>query len=242
MLNDSASIVALVVGTLGFSSAIITLIFSAKHNRKTLDLQLRIDAQDRQKSYNRVMGSLLKTYRSYLNHKMLYAETGVKSIPDKLLIMQLDNLDSFEAEIVYFQQVTNEESEIIPELTIYIHELLDFLNRFKIISKNLSSSEQIEGVDQSLSEQIDQFKLAIKRAHNYSYEELLDQCFLDLLNLISKKADVSEDFMNEVKMFDSEEMASETLKFQEKIKTRMQESINRQLGTEINIDELMKSM
>lgn len=235
-MNDSATIVALIVGVLGFVAAILTLVYTNINNRKNLELSQSIDRRESQKSYNRVLGSLLKVYHSFLKHKMLFSENGVEHMPDHLLITKIDELDSFEENIDHFRAVTEDELEIIPELTLFIHELLDLLGRFEMVSQHFESIEVQEGIS---SDQLELLKLKFKRAHNYSYEEVLDEYFLDLIHLISEKSDVQDDFLKEVKSYNSEESFEESAKVQSEIKNRMQESLSRQLGTDFNFDDFM---
>lgn len=236
-MNDSATIVALIVGVLGFVVAILTFIYTNKNNRKNLELSQSIDRRDTQKSYNRVLGSLLKVYHSFLKHKMLFNEDGVEHMPDEVLMLKIEELDSFEDNIEYFKVVTTEESEIIPELTLYIHELIELLEKFRLVSEHFSSLGSVGGIP---DDQLQLLKLAFMRAHNFSYQEILDEYFIDLIELISDKADVEDGFLEEVKSYNSEESSSESLTIQSKIKSRLEESLSRQLGEDFSFDDFFK--
>lgn len=132
-INNTTAIVSLIVGIAGFLSAIITLIFTVRNNNRNYKIQAEKHANEKSKSYNKVLGSLLKVYHSYNKHKFLLKEDGMDNIPDKNLIKMIDLIDDFECEIKRFKETTNSESEIIPELTMELHELNDILSRFQII-------------------------------------------------------------------------------------------------------------
>jgi len=139
--------VTLIIGLLGFTTAILTLIFSHLNNNRNLtfllekdkrdredrlkrdELEFNKDKWDRQKAYNRVLGCLLKVFRSYIVHKHYYNEKGVENIPDSLLPQLLDKIDHFNSDIKSLNKTVNIETEIIPELTIILHEFLDLLTQ-----------------------------------------------------------------------------------------------------------------
>jgi len=227
IINNSTAIVSLIVGTLGFLTAILTLIFSSRNNRRNYKLQEHKENRERSKSYNRVLGNLLKVYHSYIKHKHLYKDEGVQDFPDAVLVQFVDKIDNFEVEIVKFKKVVENESEIIPELTIYIHELLDLLSRFELLSEHIPIN------DSSIE------KLVFKRAHNYAVSELLDEYFDDLILKLSQKADIEENFIETLKEFNSDDTICKTIKIQQKILKRMMESLSKQTGQNLEISDLI---
>jgi hypothetical protein len=225
----STSSVTLIIGLLGFTSAILTLIYSHFNNKKNLNLLLEKDIRERQRAYNRVLGSFLKVYHSYIKHKYLFNEDGVLIIPDKYLVQMLDKIDNFNSEINSFRKCIANETEILPELTIYLHELLDLLGRFELLSSAIPTDP--------MNPNSEQMKVLFQRAHTYAVKELLDEYFTDLIETIAKRADVSEEFLQDINAFNSTETIEKNIKMQEEIMTRMMQSLSRQLGGDVKIED-----
>ncbi len=237
LLNNSTAIASLIVGGLGFLSAIITLIFNAHNNNRNFELQAKINSlqnekenREKSKAYNRVLGNLLKLFHSYVKHKQLLDENGVNNIPDNYLLQILDEIDSFENEIERFNIVANNETEIIPELTMQLHQLLEVLNRFLFMSKQFRDNES----DSYLQDN----KLILKRAFVYSICEFLDDMFNDVINELSQKAETTNEFKILIAQFNSEKTIKKSIEIQEKLTKRLLESLSRQLGKEVTKEEL----
>lgn len=230
-LNNTTAIVSLIVGALGFLSALVALIFTVRNNNRNYKLQADKNEREKNKSYNRVLGSLLKVYHSYIKHKYLYSDDGVKNIPDFALIKLIDKIDNFEPEINRFKIVADNESEIIPELTFQIHELLDLLSRFQLMSEQIANDE----FDSDLQKN----KLMLKRAHIYAVKELLDEYFLNLIIDLSKKADVDDEFQKALSEFNSDETIKKNLELQKTLFDRMITSLSKQLSRTVTMDELL---
>lgn len=236
-LSNSTAIASLVVGGLGFMSAIATLMFNAYNSKKNFELQVKInnlqhekDNRDKSKAYNRVLGNLLKVFHAYVKHKQLLSESGFKDVPDEYLLKLLDEIDSFESEIVKFNSVANSETEIIPELTMQLHQLLEILNRFLLMTKHFKKNQS----DSYLQEN----KLILKRAYIYSVSEYLDEMFDDVIKELSYKAETSNEFKDLISQFNSQETINQSFEIQEKLILRLLESLSRQFGREVTRDEL----
>ncbi len=238
----------LIVGVFGFTMAILTLIYSNfnnKRNHKFLlekdkrdredrlkkdELDFAKDKRDRQKAYNRVLGSFLKVYHSYIQHKYLFSESGVSNIPDKYLMKTVEKLDNLNFEIISFKKTVSEESSILPELTIYLHEILNLLGRFEMVVAEIPT-------DISEEDSINA-KLIVQRAHSFAVEELLDEYFTDLIEKIAIKADISDEFLTEIKEFNSTGTIERNMEMQNEILKRYIESISRQTGQDIDINSI----
>ena len=236
------------IGILGFLTALVTLIYSHYNNKRNFEylsekdklnrednlkrdnFELKKDKKERQKSYNKILGSFLKVYHSYLKHKMLFDENGVNNIPDEYLIQQIDKIDNLNDEIKTFKKVANEQAEIIPEITIYLYEILDLLGRFEMTLEQIPKGLSLEEEGPT--------KLLIQRAHSFAVEELLDEYFTDLIDQIAIKAEVTDEFLTEIKEFNSEESAQKNLGIQNEIMKRYLESLSRQTGTKFDINDL----
>lgn len=229
-LNNTTAIVSLIIGGLGFLSAIGTLIFTARNNNRNYQLQIDKDEREKSKSYNRVLGNLLKVYHSYIKHKHILHENGLKDFPDFMLEQLIDKIDNFEQEIENFRNVVENESEIIPELTIQLHELLDLLKRFQLMSELFR--------DYEFDLNLQQNKIVLKRAFIFSVKELLDEYFLDLINDLSEKAEVTDGFKENLAEFNSEETIERNLELQNKLIERMLDSLSRQLNRPVSRKEL----
>ena len=154
----------------------------------------------------------------------------MKNFPDHILEQIIGKVDSFENEIEKFQVVINNESEIIPELTIQLHEILDLLGRFQIMSEKFKNKE--------FNLESDMNRLVLKRAHLFSVKELLDEYFSELINDLSEKADVSDKFKEIMFEFNSEKTRKSLLEIQNLLIERMLESLSRQLGRKITFNDL----
>tara|TARA_R110000764_G_scaffold119039_2_gene206633 strand:- start:33506 stop:34228 length:723 start_codon:yes stop_codon:yes gene_type:complete len=229
-LSNTTAIISLIIGALGFISAIGTLIFTTRNNNRNFELQKENNEREKSKAYNRVLGNFLKVYHSYIKHKHLLNENGMKNIPDFALEHTIDKIDNFEHEIEKFRIVVDNESEIIPELTIQLHEILDLLGRFQLMSEQFRNNT----FDLNLQKN----KLVLKRAFIFSIKDLLDDYFNDLINDLSEKAEVSEEFKKNLSEFNSEETIERNFELQNTLFERMLESLSRQLGRTVTIDEL----
>lgn len=239
----------LIVGILGFTSTILALIFSNLNTKRNLNFLLEKDKRDRedklkrdeldfakdkyerQKAYNRVLGSFLKLYHSYLQHQYIFNENGLKVIPDEYLLAIVEKIDNLDVEILLFKKIVSEESAILPELTIYLHEIQNLLSRFVIVAEQFSKdNSDIEGKDT---------KLLIQRAHSYAVKEMLDEYFEDLIEKLAIKADVSEDFLNEIRKFNSDETIEKNMESQSEIMKRFFESLSKQTGQNITDNDFL---
>jgi hypothetical protein len=246
--NFATSAATIIVGILGFTMAILTLIYSNNNNKrnhsfilekdkrdredrlKKDELDFAKDKRERQKAYNRVLGSFLKVYHSYIQHKFLFSELGVPNIPDKNLMQFISKLDNLNSEISLFKKVVSEESAIIPELTIYLHEILNLLGRFEMVEIELPADNSIEDLQKT--------KLLVQRAHSYAVQELLDEYFTDLIDKMAIKAEISDEFLKEIKEFNSIETVERNTEMQGKIMNRYIESISRQTGQNIDLNNI----
>ena len=122
------------------------------------------------------------------------------------------------------------ESEILPELTIQLHEILDLLSRFQIMSEQFKNN--------SFDLKLQKNKLVMKRAFIFSIKDLLDEYFSDLINDLSEKAEASNEFKENLVEFNSEETIERNLELQNMVLERMSASLSRQLGRTISINEL----
>ncbi|MFC0878931.1 hypothetical protein ACE01N_20220 [Saccharicrinis sp. FJH2] len=247
--NFATSTATLTVGLLGFITAILTLIFSNSNNKrnhyfllekdkrdredklKKDELDFAKDKRERQRAYNRVLGCFLKVYHSYIKHKFLFNEDGISIMPDKYLIQMLDKIDNFIEEINTFKRIVITETEIIPELTIHLHELLDILSRFELLSAQIPTDPSQPDTEK--------MKVVFQRAHTFAVSELLDEYFTDLIEKLSKKAEVSDDFIDLMKEFNSSETMERNIKTQQEIMERMMQSLSRQLGQDVTINDFM---
>lgn len=229
-LSNITAIISLIIGALGFISAIGTLIFTTRNNNRNFELQTEKNEREKSKAYNRVLGNFLKVYHSYIKHKHLLNENGMQNIPDFALEQAIDKTDNFEHEIEKFRIVVDNESEIIPELTIQLYEILDLLGRFQIMSEQFRNN--------SFDLNLQKNKLVLKRAFIFSIKDLLDEYFTDLINYLSEKAEVSDEFKKNLAEFNSEETIERNLELQSTLLERMLASLSRQLGRTVTIDEL----
>ena len=242
--NFNASSATLIVGILGFTTAILTLIYSNYSNKRNHNFLLEKDKRDRedrlkkdeldfakdkrekQRAYNRILGSFLKLYHSYINHKYFFKETGIPILPDSILTQIVEKIDNFNSEVKSFKKTFNKESEIVPELTIYLHDILIILERFKIVVTQISNDPSIEDPEK--------IKLIVQRAHLFAVEEMLDKYFIDLIDSIANKAEVSDEFLEEIKEFNSKETVDKNIELQSELFNRFLESISRQTGQSFN--------
>ncbi|MCD8450339.1 hypothetical protein LNI98_11635 [Tenacibaculum dicentrarchi] len=229
-LSNTTAIISLIIGGLGFISAIGTLIFTTRNNNRNFELQAEKNEREKSKAYNRVLGNFLKVYHSYIKHKHLLNENGMQNIPDFALEQIIDKIDNFEHEIEKFRIVVDNESEIIPELTIQLHEILDLLSRFQIMSEQFRNN--------SFDLNLQKNKLVLKRAFVFSIKDLLDEYFTDLINDLSEKAEVSDEFKENLAEFNSEETIERNLELQSTLLERILASLSRQLGRTVTTDEL----
>jgi hypothetical protein len=238
----------IIVGLLASFTGILTIIVSYYSNKRNLnfllekdkrehesrqkkdELEFAKDTRDKQKAYNRILGAFLKVYHSYVKHKFLFDEKGVNNFPDQYLLQTLDKIDNFKIEISSFKKRFEEEAEIIPELTIYLHEILDILGRFELLDGQIPVDPNNPDAETA--------KLVFQRAHTYAVSELLDSYFEDLIEKIARKADVSEEFLKELKDINSKDSIEFNIRTQKEIMDRMFASLSRQTGQEINIDTL----
>src|SRR5690554_4155839 len=114
-LSNTTAIISLIIGGLGFISAIGTLIFTTRNNNRNYIIQADKNEREKSKAYNRVLGNFLKVYHSYIKHKYLLNENGMENIPDSAFEQIIDKIDNFEYEIKKFRIVIDNESEIIPK-------------------------------------------------------------------------------------------------------------------------------
>lgn len=242
------NLTTLMVGTLGFITAILTLLYSNYNNKRNYNFLLEKDKRDRlerlkkdeldfakdkrerQRAYNRVLGSFLKLYHAYIQHKYLFKESGVSNIPDSYLIQIVDKLDNLNVEIDSFKKTANDEAAILPELTIYLHEILNLLGRFEMVTEQVQVGIPTEALPTA--------KLLFKRAHSYAVQELLDEYFIDLIDKIAIKADTSQEFLKEIKDFNSTETIERNFEMQNEIMKRYFESISRQSGQQIDLQSI----
>lgn len=247
-LSDSSG--TLIVGVLGFTTAIATLVYSSYNNKRNYDFLLEKDKRDseerskkdeldfakdkreRQRAYNRILGSFLKVYHSYIQHKYLFKETGVPNIPDKFLIQMVEKLDNLNVEIVSFKNLVSEESAILPELTIYLHEILNLLSRFEMVVAEIPTDISLEEYTKA--------KLLIQRAHSFAVEKLLDEYFSDLIDKIAIKAEISDEFLKEIREFNSNDAVEKNIEMQRELSQRYFESISRQTGQFIDINTVFE--
>ena len=229
-LSNTTAIISLIIGGLGFISAIGTLIFTTRNDNRNYIIQADKNEREKSKAYNRVLGNFLKVYHSYIKHKYLLNENGMENIPDSAFEQIIDKIDNFEYEIKKFRIVIDNESEIIPELTIQLHEIMDLLGRFEIMTEQFKNN----AFDLNLQKN----KLVLKRAFIFSIKDLLDDYFGDLINDLSEKAEVSNEFKDNLSEFNSEETIGRNLKLQQKLTERMLASLSRQLGRQVTIKEL----
>ncbi|MCG2418264.1 hypothetical protein K8089_04455 [Aequorivita sp. F47161] len=229
-LSNTTAIISLIIGGLGFISAIGTLIFTTRNNNRNYKLQDDKNEREKSKAYNRVLGNFLKVYHSYIKHKHLLNENGIENIPDSALEQIIEKIDNFEHEIKKFRIVIDNESEIIPELTIQLHEIMDLLGRFEIMSEQFKNN--------ALDLNLQKNKLVLKRAFVFSIKDLLDDYFEDLINDLSKKAEISNEFKDHLAEFNSDETIGRNIKLQQKLTERMLVSLSKQLGREVTIKEL----
>jgi hypothetical protein len=230
IFNDTTATVSIFIGILGFLSAIGTLIFTIVNNKRNYKLQFEKNEIEKSKAYNRVLGNLLKVYHSYVKHKMLFAENGVENIPDFALIQMIDKIDNFEEEIIKFRVVAEKESEIIPELTFEIHDLLDILGRFELMTEHTKSPEFENGPPNNV--------LIIRRSHIYAVQEILDEYFSSLISDLSKKADVDSEFQKSLDAFNSAESLEKVVEMQNEIFERLLASLSRQVREEIKLEDI----
>jgi hypothetical protein len=230
IFTDTTAMISIIIGTLGFLSAIATLVFTILNNNRNFKLQSDKNEIEKSKAYNRILGNLLKVYHSYVKHKMLFAENGLENVPDYVLIQLIDKIDNFDTEIQKFKRVAENESEIIPELTFEIHDLLDILGRFEMISEHIKSPEFENGPPERI--------LIVRRSHTFAVQEILDEYFSSLITDLSKKADVDEEFQEALDKFNSSESLEKIVELQKNIFDRLLASLSRQIGEEIKLDDV----
>jgi hypothetical protein len=81
-------------------------------------------------------------------------------------------------------------------------------------------------------------KLVLKRAFVFSIKDLLDDYFEDLINDLSKKAEISNEFKDHLAEFNSDETIGRNIKLQQELTERMLVSLSKQLSREVTIKEL----
>jgi len=143
------------------------------------------------------------------------------------MVAKLDNLN---AEIISFKKTVSEESAILPELTIYLHEILNLLGRFEMVVAEIPTDISIEDSAKA--------KLLIQRAHSFAVQELLDEYFTDLIEKMAIKAEISDEFLKEIKEFNSTEAVERNMEMQSEILKRYIESISRQTGQDIDVNNI----
>ena len=104
------------------------------------------------------------------------------------------------------------------------------LDRFEIFSSEISNDIKFQNTEIT--------KLVLQRAQNFAVKEILDEMFQDLIEQIAIKAEVSNNFLNDIKEYNSETYEEKSLENQQHIFKRFLESLSRQIGKEIKVEDL----
>lgn len=230
-IEDSWKIpLATITGALiAFFGAMTTLLITSRYSKLNYNFLVQKDRYEKQKSYNRVLGSFLKVYHSFLKHNLLFSENKQKFIPDDQLISFAQKLDNLTRDIEAFKKTVNEEAEILPEITLNLHSIIDLLDRFEIANTEIPNDVNVDDTENS--------KLVILRAQAFAVNEILNDAFHDLINTIAIKAEVSEEFLNNLRDYNSDSYEEKSLDQQEEIYKRFIESYERQTGKKFPLDD-----
>lgn len=182
------------------------------------EMEISKDKRYQQRAYNRLSSGLLKLYNSYIKHRCLYAGN------QRLDVVEIN--DTFIEDIAAFKTVYNKEVDIIPEYAISLFELVDTLNRF-VLLKDILEKEQ------DLVQNNGHKKLKAKRAVMDSLSALLDKEFVDILDQISDKADISEPYKRYLKDNSPESYVANSLKIQQEMIKRMEDSFRKQTNSDV---------
>lgn len=191
--------------------------------------ELWLDKKKREVVYNRVFTSVIKLYLSFIKHKMLYSEETPYNLPNELYSLIASGVDSFNSDIDEFKIAIDKESEIIPEILIQTHILIETIDRVRILDK-INASVAVE-----LGEITNQDNLFIKRALFYSFEKVLKEHFEHVIIEMRKYTTVKKSFIDNIFIYDSKEYFREAEKAQREIFKRYIESLNRQGAIPISV-------
>ncbi len=179
------------------------------------------DNKKKKEAYHKVFTGTIKLYFSYQKHRIIYQEQAVLGMPDDIYILITKHLDSFNMDIEKFKQVIDEETHIIPEISISTYAMFDIVDRFRLIDK-ISTSGQPN------TEITDNEKLVIRRAQFSALEEFMKEFFKDVIEEIRKQTLVSKKFTKRLFYIDSREYLQKAMKEQMNIMKRYYQSLNRQ--------------
>jgi len=179
------------------------------------------ESKKKKQAYHKVFTGAIKLYYSYQKHRVLYREEAVLGMPNEIYIVIVKHLDSFNADIDSFKNIIEEETEIIPEISLTTHAMFDIIDRFRVI-------DRISASGQPNTEISDNEKLVIRRAQFFALEEFLSEFFKDVIEEIRKKTLVSKTFTNRLFYLNSDEYEREAIVEQINIMKRYYESLHRQ--------------
>ncbi len=206
-LSENWTIIAGIAATIAYVTE--KLISYFKENKK------------KKESYHKVFTGTIKLYFSYQKHKMLYQEETFMGFPDEIYMVIVKYLDTFNHDIENFKKIIEEETDIIPEISLTTYAMFDIIDRFRVVDRISSSGQPNTDIT-------DSEKLTIRRAHFFALEEFMNDFFKDVIEEIRKETLVSKKFTNRLFYLDSEDYQQETFQEQMNIMKRYYESLHRQ--------------
>lgn len=179
------------------------------------------DSKKKKQAYHKVFTGVLKLYYSYQKHKIIYREEAVLGLPNEIYIVIAKHLDSFNADIDSFKKIIDEETEIIPEISLTTYAMFDIIDRFRVVDRISASGQPNTAIT-------DNEKLVIRRGQFFALEEFLTEFFKDVIQEIRNKTLVSKKFTERLFYLDSDEYEREAIAEQINIMRRYYESLHRQ--------------
>lgn len=179
------------------------------------------DNKKKKEAYHKVFTGTIKMYFSYQKHKMIYQEQALLGMPDEIYIVIAKHLDTFTNDIENLKKVIDEETDIIPEISLTTFAMFDIVDRFRVIDR-ISSSGQFE------TEVTDKEKLVIRRAQFFALDEFMSEFFKDVIEEIRKETLVDKSFTKRLFYLDSEDYQQEAVIEQMNLMKRYYESLHRQ--------------
>jgi hypothetical protein len=99
------------------------------------------ETKKKKEAYHKVFTGVIKLYYSYQKHKIIYQEEAILGLPNEIYVVLANHMDTFNSDIEAFKVIIDEETEIIPEISLTTHAAFDILDRFRVIDR-ISASGQ----------------------------------------------------------------------------------------------------
>lgn len=181
-----------------------------------------LDTRKRKAAYNRTFSAVLKLYLAYVSLRETYSQSSEGYIPEDALAIYSKNDDSLPKAIRDFETTMNKEADIVPEILLLTHALVDVLNRITL-------AQSIKNMDEKyFSELSDENMLSIKRAQVYALKDGIDEIFLDTFIDVRKKSTINKSFIKKLKLLNSDEFSHGLQAEQHMFINKYFESLNKQ--------------